>query len=78
MENLLEKDLKNYDFGSGATLVGAIVGIIVGVILVVAVAIPISNDVITSANLSGTTKTIVQIIPVMLAIIPIVAVAQMF
>ena len=47
---------------------GRILLVIFGIILVVAVAIPITNDVITSANLSGTTATVVGFIPLFLAL----------
>jgi hypothetical protein len=47
---------------------GRIVGFIVYLILVLGVGIPLSNSVITEANLSGISSTVVSFIPVMLAI----------
>lgn len=79
MENLLNKQIpKKYGTNKGSGISGLILGIVVGVILVIAVAIPIAKEVTTSANLTGTTKTVVEIIPIMLAIIPIVMIAQTF
>lgn len=47
---------------------GRIVGFVVYLILVLGVGIPISQDVITTANLSGISATVVSFIPVMLAV----------
>ena len=47
---------------------GRIMQVIFGTILIVAVAIPIVNDVISDANLSGTTATVVGFIPLFLGL----------
>jgi len=47
---------------------GRIVSFIVYLILVLGVGIPLSQDVIDDANLSGISATVVSFIPVMLAI----------
>ena len=47
---------------------GRIMTVIFGTILIVAVAIPITIDVIASANLTGTTATVVGFIPLFLAL----------
>ena len=47
---------------------GKIMIVIFGTILLVAVAIPITNDVIASANLTGTTATVVGFIPLFLGL----------
>jgi len=47
---------------------GRIVSFIVYLILVLGVGIPLSQDVIASANLTGISSTVVSFIPVMLAI----------
>lgn len=49
-------------------MTGNIIYFIIGFIILIAVAIPITNEVITTANLSGLTKTVVQYVPVFLAI----------
>lgn len=56
-------------------MIGGMIGLIIGIVMSVAVAIPITNDVVTDANLSGTTKTIVEILPIFVALIPMVLVA---
>lgn len=60
----------------GSNLVGLILGIVVAAIVAVGVGIPIINDVISSANLSGTTALIVGFIPVMLGLMIFVATAS--
>jgi hypothetical protein len=47
---------------------GRIVAFVVYLILVLGVGIPISQEVISSANLTGIASTVVSFIPVMLAI----------
>ncbi len=47
---------------------GRILVVIFGIILIVAVAIPITDDVITDANLTGTTATVVGFIPLFLGL----------
>lgn len=47
---------------------GRILVVIFGIILIVAVAIPITDDVIVSANLTGTTATVVGFIPLFLGL----------
>lgn len=51
--------------------------VIFGIILVVAVAIPISQDVITTANLTGTSATVVGFIPLFLALAGLALAAQL-
>jgi hypothetical protein len=48
--------------------VGGILTVVIGVIVIVAAAIPVTNSVIASANLTGTTKTLVDLIPIFLAL----------
>jgi hypothetical protein len=58
--------------------IGSIVAVIVGIIMLVAVAIPVTDDVITSANLTGTTATVVGLIPLLLAVGGIVLVTALY
>jgi len=70
-------DARDMDRGqvSGGNLVGLAIGIAVAVIVTVGVAIPITNDVIASSNLTGITALIVGFIPVMLGLMVFVATA---
>ena len=47
---------------------GRIMAVIFGTILIVGAAIPITQDTITSANLTGTTATVVGFIPLFLGL----------
>lgn len=47
---------------------GRILVVIFGTIMIVAVAIPVTQSVITDANLTGTTATVVGFIPLFLAL----------
>lgn len=47
---------------------GRVLIVIFGIILIVAVGIPIAQDVINGANLSGTTATVAGFIPLFLAL----------
>jgi uncharacterized membrane protein len=49
-------------------MVGMIIGLIIAIIALVAVAIPITDSVIESSNLTGITATIVGFLPVFLAL----------
>lgn len=49
-------------------MVGLIVSVIVAIVMIVAAAIPVTTSVISSANLTGTTSTIVNLIPLFLGI----------
>lgn len=61
----------------GAANMKGIIVVIVGIILIVGVSIPITVEVITTANLTGLTATIVGFLPVFLAIAGLVLVANM-
>lgn len=54
--------------GKKGQIGGRILVVIFGTIMIVAVAIPVTIDVITDANLTGTTATVVGFIPLFLAL----------
>ncbi len=59
-------------------LVANIVGSVIGVIMFVAVAIPVTQDIIDNVTLSGTTSTIVNLLPLFYAIGALLAVVGGF
>lgn len=61
----------------GAISVKVVVAVIIAIILLVGVAIPITQDVITSANLTGLTLLIVGFIPVFIAIAGLIVVTNL-
>lgn len=54
-----------------------IIGLVVSIILIVAVAIPVTQNVIGSANLTGVAGTIINLLPVFLALGGLILVAGM-
>jgi len=54
-------------------LVQGLIGVLVAVIIGVAVAIPVTQQVITDANLTGTTATIVGLIPLFIGLTILIA-----
>lgn len=63
--------------GMGGTA-GAVIGVVIAIVVIVAVAIPVTDEVITTANLTGTTATIVDLIPLFLGLAGLVVVAALF
>jgi len=70
--NCIENTDKSFGRNSGQAGVGGMAGrivmLIVGIILIIGVAMPISTEVITAQNFTGTTATITNQIPIFLAI----------
>lgn len=59
-------------------LVANIVGSVIGVIMFIAVAIPVTQDIIDNVTLTGTTSTIVNLLPLFYAIGALLAVVGGF
>lgn len=71
------KERGHFDDGRGqSNLTGLIVGIAVASIVGIGVGIPLINQVVSSANLTGITATVVGFIPVMLGLLIFVATAS--
>jgi len=75
MENLMERKIEKKMGSNRANLVGGLIGLTFGLIVSIAVVLPITQDVIDAENFTGTTATIVNIIPVFVALIPMVLAA---
>jgi len=56
---------------------GGLMGVVFFVIMIVAVAIPVTQSVIDDQNLTGTTATVVGLIPLFLGIAGLAGVAKM-
>lgn len=54
---------------------GLFIGIMVAAILGVAVAIPVVQDVINDSNVTGTTKTVLDLVPLFIGLLLLVALA---
>lgn len=57
---------------------GKIVGVVVAVIVVAAVGIPVITEVIADESISGTTRTILEIVPIFLVLGVLMIVIKMF
>lgn len=75
MKDLMETNVPK-EFGMNPGMADGIINLVVFIILIVAVSIPITNSVITTANLTGMTATITGYIPLFLALAGLVAVAK--
>ena len=58
--------------------VGSIVAVVIGLIMIIALAIPTVQDVVTSANLTGTTGTIANLLPLLLVVGAVILVAALY
>lgn len=52
----------------GTSMVGALVGIMVVIIIAVAVVVPTVQDVIDNGNFTGTTGTLLDIVPLLIVV----------
>lgn len=55
---------------------GLIIGLTIAAVVAIAAAIPVISDVTASANLSGTTATVVNLIPLFIGLLLLVAIAS--
>ena len=59
----------------GQFSIGGIVAVVIGLIMIVALAVPVTQDVVASANLTGTTATIANLLPLLLIVGGVILVA---
>lgn len=64
---MLEK-FNPFDMKKKGQMGGGIIGVVIGLILIIAVAVPVTLDTISSVNVSGTASTILNLVPVGLAL----------
>jgi len=72
MSNLLHKKIRKENKCNKGAVVGQIIGLTIAIIVIVAVSIPVVDQVITDANLTGTTATVVGLIPMFLGLAALV------
>lgn len=58
--------------------VGSIVAVVLGIILLIALAVPVTQDVVTDANLSGTAATIANLLPLLIIVGGVILVASLY
>jgi len=62
----------------GQFSIGGIVAVVIGIIMLVALAVPVTQDVVESANLTGTTATIANLLPLLLIVGGVILVASLY
>jgi len=81
MANVIESSKREFGASSGQMgggIAGVIVALIVVIIITVAVAIPVTIQVENDSNITGTAKTILDLVPVMLALMIFVLITKVF
>ena len=58
--------------------VGSIVAVVLGIIMLIALAVPVTQDVVSDANLTGTTATIANLLPLLLVVGGVILVASLY
>ena len=61
-----------------AFTVGSIIAVVVGLIVLIAVAVPITTNVISSQNFTGTNSTIANILPTLMLVGAILLVVSLY
>lgn len=77
-KNLFAKSARRIIRSKSGQLINNIIGSVIGVIMFIAVAIPVTQDIIDNVTLSGTTLTIVNLLPLFYAIGALLAVVGGF
>lgn len=65
-------------FAGAVNIVDVIMGIVIVVILIAAAAIPVIQDVLNSANITGIPATILGLVPVFLSLLALISISKVF
>lgn len=58
--------------------VGSIVAVVIGLIMLIALAVPVTSDIVADANLTGTTATIANLLPLLIIVGGVILVASLY
>lgn len=58
--------------------IGSVVAVVIGLIMVIALAVPVTQDIVTSANLTGVSATIANLLPLLLIVGAIILVSRLY
>jgi hypothetical protein len=61
-----------------SNMVGAMIGIMIVIIIDIVVVVPTVQDVIDNGNFTGATATVLGIVPLLLVLLPVIAVVAMY
>ena len=62
----------------GQFSIGSIVAVVIGIIMLIALAVPVTQDVVSAANLTGTTATIANLLPLLIVVGGVILVASLY
>jgi len=62
----------------GQITVASVVAVVIGLIMIIALAVPVAQDLIISANLTGTVATIAGLLPLLLIVGAVILVAALY
>lgn len=74
MENMLKREVP---INKGLNIVNAMVAVLVGIIVGIAAVVPVTTEVVSNAGLTGTNKTIAELLPTLVLISLLVLVSQL-
>ena len=73
---IMVSSLRESDRAQMKGLTGLMIGVLISAIVGVQVVIPVVNDAIASANVTGTTGTVLGLVPLFVGLLILVGVAQ--
>ena len=57
---------------------GIVISVVIGLIFILALAVPIASDLVTNANLTGTSAVIAALLPLLLVVGTVILVTKMY
>ena len=57
---------------------GVVIAVVIGLIFILALAVPIATDLVTNANLTGTSAVIAGLLPLLLIVGTVILVTKMY
>jgi hypothetical protein len=57
---------------------GVVISVVIGLIFILALAVPIASDLVTNANLTGTSAVIAALLPLLLIVGTVILVTRMY
>ena len=73
--NLLNREVAHTYKGQSAGGVQVVIGLVILEIVIIVVGVPVIDEAISDASFTGTTKTIAEVIPVLMILMGLVAIA---
>jgi hypothetical protein len=58
--------------------IGSVVAVVIGLIMIIALAVPVTQDIVTSANLTGVSATVAALLPLLLIVGAVILVSRLY